>query len=105
MPEGLISEVPTSPEPEATPAGQSEVINDVPVAPTSEIAPAAEQPVITGVPAEIGGEAVRAETEADQQAQAEVMAKRDEHESFLGASNVTSQTPPQPQQPQGPEIQ
>jgi hypothetical protein len=59
--------------------------------------------LISGVPAEIGGEAIRATVEADNKARTEAMTARDERETFLGASTVTSKVPPPLQKPPTPE--
>lgn len=104
MPEGMIDEVPASPAEAPKQPTQPELIAAVPGgAEAPAAAPVAEQPVITGVPAEIGGDAVRATVEANQAADAAATAERDQKESFLGASTVTSKLPPQMQQPPTPE--
>ena len=58
-----------------------------------------KQHLITGVPPELGGDAVRAEVEADQQARLEELAARDQNETSLGPSTVNSVVPLEAQGP------
>ncbi|MDB5160905.1 MAG: hypothetical protein JWO96_285 [Candidatus Saccharibacteria bacterium] len=75
------------------------LIDNVPVDPMEKAVPAARE-LISKVPAEIGGEAVRAEVEIDEQACLQEMARADQTETVLTPATVKSVVPPTIEAPQ-----